>query len=158
MPSELSNNIKPFLVRSREPDISWRYCARIEPGEYPAYARSARVYRDGQFKRWVCAVQFDILDASLTEVIARLTWYLNLGSGDKPRAGRRGAYWAAWVKAKGGQPKRQDRLSSDLFARRHAIVFVDDTAKNHRQITVREEDCYSVVREVVRWETGATTR
>jgi hypothetical protein len=145
----------PRLVRDAEPEISWRYCARIGPGEYPAYSRSATVYRDRQFKRWVCAVQFDILDGSLTRVLARLTWYLNLGSGDKPRAGRRGGYWAAWVEANNGQPKREDRVSPGVFAKRYAIVSVSDTTKNHRQITVMGEDSYSVVRNVLRWETGA---
>jgi hypothetical protein len=116
------------------------------------------VYYDRQFKRWVCAVQFDILDGSLTEVLARLTWYLNLGSGDKPRAGRRGGYWAAWVEANNGQPKREDRVSPRVFAKRYAIVSVSDTTKNHRQITVTDEDSYSVVRDVLRWETGATAK
>lgn len=56
-----------------QPEISWRYCARIEPGKYPGYARLAKTYRDGQFKRWVCAVQFDILELSLTELLSRLS-------------------------------------------------------------------------------------
>jgi integrase len=53
---------KARRVRQRQPEISWTFAARIEPGEYPAYCRSVSIYRDGQFKRWVCAVQFDALD------------------------------------------------------------------------------------------------
>lgn len=136
------------------PEVSWRYCERIEPGEYPAYSRSAKIYRDGEFKRWVCAIQFDILDESLTKKIARLTWYLNLGSHENPRAGRRGTYWAAWVKANGHQPKRQDRLSPRVFVRRLALVAVSDTTKSHRQIAVKPDEAYSVIRMVLRWDTG----
>jgi hypothetical protein len=138
------------------PKVSWRYCARIEPGEYPGYSRSTKIYLDGEFKRWVCTVQFDILDESLTKVIARLTWYLNLGSHQTPHAGRRGAYWAAWVKANGRPPKRQDRLSPRVFRRRFALVSVSDTTKTHRQIAVTPEAAYSVVRDVLRWDTGGS--
>ena len=144
------------LVRRAEPEIAWHYCDRMQPGEYPAFSRSAKVYRDRQFKRWICAVQFDILDTSLTKALARLTWYLNLGSGEKARAGRRGRYWSAWVEANNGQPKRTDRLSPSVFVRRHAIVSVEDTTKDHRQIAIKAEERYSVVRDVVRWETGGT--
>lgn len=136
------------------PEISWVFAPRLDPGEYPAYSRSSKVYRDGQFKRWVCAVQFDVLDDSLTEVLARVTWYLNLGSREKPHAGRRTNYWTAWVKANGGQPKRRDRLSPDVFKGRHALVRVDGTQKNHRQRSIQSDESYSIIREVVRWETG----
>jgi hypothetical protein len=142
--------------RRGNPKVSWRYCERIEPGEYPGYSRSTKIYRDGEFKRWVCAVQFDILDESLTKIIARLTWYLNLGQGQRPHAGRRREYWAAWVKANGQQPKRQDRLSPRVFVRRFARVTVGDTTKTHRQIAVTPEAAYSVVRTVLRWDTGGS--
>ena len=150
--------VGPSLVRRAEPEIAWHYCDHIGPGDYPAFSRSAKVYRDGQFQRWVCAVQFDILDASLTKTLARLTWYLNLGSGEKARAGRRAGYWAAWVKANDGQPKRTDRLSPSVFVKRYAIVLVGDTTKNHKQIAITAEEGYSVVRDVLRWETGGTAK
>jgi hypothetical protein len=116
------------------------------------------VYRDGQFKRWVCAVQFDVLDGSLTRVIARLTWYLNLGSRDYPRAGRRTNYWQAWVRANGGPPKRNDRLSPRVFERRHALVRVEDTGKTYRQKAIGADEIYSVIRDVVEWQTGGPSR
>lgn len=145
-------------MSAKPPEIDWHYCERIEPGDYPAYSRSAKIYRDRQFKRWLCAVQFDILDDSFAKVLARLTWYLNLGQGEKPRAGRRGNYWAAWVKANGGQPKRADRLSPRPFERRYAGVSVGDTTKNHRQMTITVGEGYSVVRDVLRWDTGGPTK
>jgi hypothetical protein len=146
------------LVQNTESEIAWRYCDRIAPGEYPAYARSAKIYRDGQYKRWICAVQFDILDSSLTEIIAELTWYLNLGPGEKPYAGRRSAFWVAWIQANGTQPKRGDRLSPRVFVKRHALVAVGYTTKNHQQIAVDVEAGYSVVRGVLQWQTGTISK
>ena len=134
------------------PEISWTYVPRIEPGEYPAFSRFSKIYRDKQFKRWVCAIQFDVLNDSLLETVARLTWYLNMGGGDKPRVGLRGNYWPAWVKANGGRPKRNDRLSPRIFERRHAVVLVGDTAKTHHQQPTDKQTCYSVIRDVIRWE------
>jgi hypothetical protein len=154
---EMDRVVKRKLPRGRQPpEISWTFRERIDPGGYPAYCRSATVYRDGQFKRWVCAVQFDVLDASLTRVIARLTWYINLGARDKPHAGRRGNYWSAWTKANGGSPKRNDRLSPSVFERRHAIVTVQDTCKTHRQKAISSDESYSVIRDVVEWQTGGS--
>lgn len=149
---------KPPAALSRErrhqepPEILWTYAPRIEPGEYHAFSRSSAIYRDKQFKRWVCAIQFDVLSDSLLETVARLTWYLNMGNGDKPRAGMRGHYWSGWVKANGGRPKRNDRLSPRVFERRYAVVLVGDTKKTHHQQPTDEQTCYSVIRDVIRWE------
>jgi hypothetical protein len=140
----------------REPDITWTHTPRIPPGEYSAYARSTKVYRDKQFKRWVCAVQFDVLTDSLTEVLARLTWFLNMGDREGPHAGRRGHYWLAWSLANGGPPTRKDRLSPRVFRGRNARVIVSNTTKDFRQSAVGEERAYSVIRRVVRWETGGS--
>jgi hypothetical protein len=137
-----------------QPEISWVYVPRIQPGDYPGRSRFATVYADKQFKRWVCAVQFDILSNSLMEVVGRVTWYLNLGTRDKPHAGRRGNYYAAWIKANGGLPKRRDRLSPRVFEGRYARVRVGDTTKNHKQDLIGAEEAYSVIRSVLRWETG----
>jgi hypothetical protein len=134
------------------PEIFWNYVPRIEPGEYPAFSRSSRIYRDKQFKRWVCAVQFDVLNNSLLETIAQLTWYLNMGGGAKPHVGFRGNYWPAWLKANGARPKRNDRLSPRVFERRYAVVLVGDTTKTHKQEPTDEQNCYSVIRDVIRWE------
>ena|ERR1041385_1339103 len=142
----------------REHEISWTFTPRIDPGEYCAYCRTARIYRDRQFKRWICAVQFDVLDDSLITVQARLTWYLNLGSRERPHAGRRGHFWEAWVKASGGPPTRRDRLSPRVFVRRHALVRVEDTSRNHRQEAVIGDQSYSVIRDVIEWRTGGRLR
>lgn len=147
----------PIIVRRVEPEISWRYCHRIEPGEYRAHSRSSRVYVDGYFHRWVCAVQFDVLNDSLIDVLARLTWYLNLGSKDDPSAGRRSEYWQAWVMANHGPPKRTDRLSPQVFVGRYARVSVEDTQRDFKGVT-NPENAYSVIRKVLEWETGGSRK
>lgn len=136
-----------------EPAITWANYDHVAPGTYPSYCRSAHVHRDPVFKRWTCAVRFDILDASLINVIARLVWFLNLGKGDKPHAGRRGNYWAAWCEANDGPPKRSDRMTPSVFVRRHATVIVEDVTKNHKGIALAEP-AYSKIKAVLSWETG----
>jgi hypothetical protein len=137
-----------------EPEITWTHIPRLDPGEYPAYSRSAKIVWDGHYKRWYCAVQFDVLSEDLAEIRAELTWFLNMGDREKPHAGRRGNYWQAWTTANGGPPPRRDRLSPRVFTRRYARVGVADTTKNFKQTTVAENMVYSVVRQIVRWESG----
>jgi len=138
-------------------EIEWTYTPRLPPGDYTAISRGAKAYFDHQFQRWVCGVQFDIMgDPVSTERIARLTWFLNLGSRPRPKAGRRTKYWTAWVRANGGPPKRGDRLSPNVFSGRVAVVRVGDTAKTHDRATVGSEYAYSVVRDVIAWQTGGT--
>lgn len=136
-----------------EPEIAWHFAPRIEPGEYKAYSRSAKIYRDGKFKRWVVAVQFELEEAG-----TRLTWYLNLGQGPLPKAGRRSNCWQAWVAANGRPPTRRDRLSPRVFVRRWATVLVEDTAKDFRQMSVSPDNSYSVIRSVREWQTGGSSQ
>ena len=144
----------PAKRRRADPEIKWDYAARISPGTYPGYARSASVYRDGQFKRWVCAVQVDILSADLVSRRARLTWFLNLGDGEKPKASRRSNYWSEWVRANGTPPVRRDRLAPKVFTRRYGQFTVADTTRTFNQSEVSPDTVYSVIRGVVRWESG----
>ena len=137
-PAPLSNH----APHQDYPEVSWTYTPRIEPGEHHAFSGTAKIYRDRLYKRWVCAVEFNILNDSLIEVVAKLTWYLNLGSGEKIKTGRRTKYWQAWVTANAGPPKRKDRMTPHVFNNRYAVVQVGDIANGE----------YSVVRSVVRWE------
>jgi len=132
-------------VRQSETAIQWRYDDRIEPGVYPAYCRWAKHYRDPGFKRWTCLIRFDVLSDDLMRVLARVPLWLNLGGRDKPHAGRRRKYFKEWVRANGGPPGRQDRLSPRVFTGRMARIQIGET----------EGDApYSVVREILSWETG----
>jgi hypothetical protein len=87
---------------AREPQILSRYQERIAPGEYFAIAHSYQIYRDSEWRRWVCALQFDIVDDQLNlRKIATLTRFLNLGEGEKPKAtSRRSHFRRAWRSTK----------------------------------------------------------
>lgn len=148
------NDAREGAARRRpEPEVKWNYVPRLVPGEYPAYCRSAKIYRDRGFRRWVFLGLFDVMDKNLNK-LARLGWFMNLGSGDKPHVTRRSNYWAAWVKANGGPPKRRDRVSSRVFVRRYATVVVADTTRDSRQELAVRELAYSVIRDVLSWDTG----
>lgn len=131
--------------RKREdPEIEWADYARIEPGRYVAYCRSAKQYLDRRFKRHTLLLHFDIFDQS-QQFVGNLPMWLNLGSGQKPRAGRGSNFFSEWIKANGGPPSRGDRLSDRVFTKRMATVEVEDT---------KGEAPYSVVRRIVEWQTG----
>ncbi len=146
---------KPVIVfpTARDPEVTWKTYDHIAPGTYPAYSRSARIVRDSHYKRWLCLVQFDILDDALVDSIAQLAWFLNLGHGEKPHAGRRSKYWSAWCLANGGHPLRNARLSPSVFLRRQATVVVEDVWRDH-QGTVSTEAAYSKIELVLSWNTG----
>src|SRR5438309_4461 len=110
-------NFGPVLVSQAEPEIEWQNYDRIEPRVYPAYCRWAKHYRDPGFKRWTCLLHFDVLSDDLMRVIARVPWWMNLGSRDKPHAGRRKRYFKEWILANGGPPARYDRLSPKVFTK-----------------------------------------
>jgi hypothetical protein len=151
--SQQDKRVIAFPTTAAEPQVAWDKYDHIAPGTYPAFSRSARIYRDPAFRRWQCVVHFDILDASLQQVIARLAWFLNLGTDDKPHAGRRGNYWAAWCDANGSPPKRSDRLTPRTFERRHATVVVEDVKKDFQGRSL-EQPAYSKVARVLSWNTG----
>jgi hypothetical protein len=146
MTGKPQRRLGPVLLTQAEAAIAWQNYDRIEPGIYPASCQWAKHYRDPGFKRWTCLLRFDVLSDDLVRVIARVPFWMNLGAGDKPHAGRRKRYFKEWVRAKGEPPPRHDRLSPRVFAGRIARVEIGDT---------RGLAPYSVVRKIVSWETGS---
>jgi hypothetical protein len=138
----------PFALRRHEPSetIEWKEYPRIEPGEYFANCYWAKRYRDPGFKRWTCLLRWDVLSEDLQRTIAKCVplWF-PLGSGEAPHASRRGKYLREWVRANGGPPEKGDRLSPRVFTRKVARVEIGDT---------ESPAPYSVVRKIIRWETG----
>jgi len=126
--------------------IEWADYPRIPPGEYLAYCPWAGKYYDPVFKRWTCLLRFDVLRENQIDVVARVPMWLSLGTSEKPRASRRSNYLKEWVGANGGPPDRRDRLSPQVFVSRIARVEVGDTTKGPVP--------YSVVKKILRWETG----
>jgi hypothetical protein len=126
--------------------IEWNEYPRIVPGEYRAYCKWGKQYRDPGFRRWLCLLRWDVLTNDLVRVIASVPQWFPLGSRDKPRASRRGKYLPEWIRANGGPPARKDRLSPVVFVYRMARVEIGDT---------EGPAPYSVVRKILEWETGA---
>ena len=132
-----------------EPEIEFAHYPRIGPGQYLAYCRSARVYRDPQFKRWTCLLRWDVFADSGMSIVATLPQWISLGIREKPQASRRGKYLVEWVRANGAPPVRGDRVSPRVFTHRVARVEIADTD------CIKSIVPYSVVRRVLSWETGA---
>jgi hypothetical protein len=133
--------------RANSDSIEWANYSRITPGEYLAHCYWGKRYRDPGFNRWTCLLRWDVLSEDAQRVIAQCVplWFA-LGEGDKPKASRRGKYLAEWVRANGRPPTAGDRLSPNVFTKRFARVEVGDADS-----TVP----YSVVRRIIRWETGS---
>jgi hypothetical protein len=127
--------------------IEWKVYPRIPPGEYSAYCYWGKRYRDPGLHRWTCLLRWDVLSDDLLRTIAQCVpvWF-PLGDGEKPRASRRGKYLREWVRANGGPPAPGDRLSPKVFTRRVARVEIGDT---------KSPVPYSVVKKIIRWETGS---
>jgi hypothetical protein len=140
----------PRLVKMSEQDteVQWDNYARLEPGEYSAYCRSARWYRDPQFRRWTCLLRFDLLSADMMPPLATVPFWMNGGNREKPRAGRRSRYFAEWINAFGRPPTRTDRLTPRVFTRRMARVVIHDT---------KGPAPYSVVGKILSWDTGLSS-
>jgi hypothetical protein len=131
--------------RSGSEPIEWMQYARIAPGEYRAFCKWAKQYRDPGFKRWLCLLRWDVFTEDLSRVLATVPLWFALGNGEKPRASRRGKYLPEWIRAKGAQPSRGDRLSPRVFTHRFARVVIGDS---------EGPVPYSVVRKILEWETG----
>lgn len=132
-------------MSKRPPEVGCTLGTRLEPGTYSAYCARADVYRDSVYKRWTCLLKYDLIDADSNVVATGIPMWLNLGSREKPHAGRRTRYFQEWFKANGAPPKRADRLPPSVFVKRIAKVEVGD---------VKTEVPYSVVRKILTWETG----
>lgn len=142
--SQRPTKLRPVPV---DDAIEWPEYPRIPPGEYMAYCRCAKRYRDPGFKRWVCLLRWDVLSEDLLRVVATVPQWFPLGTGEKPRASRRGKYLPEWIRANGGPPVRRDRLSPGVFVYRLARVEIGET---------EGPAPYSVVRRIIEWQTGST--
>jgi hypothetical protein len=148
MTSHFSINQGPARNRRTVPDqgIEWRDYPRIAPGEYFAYCFWGKRYRDPGLHRWTCLLRWNVLSEDLHQTIGHcIPLWFPLGDGARPRASRRGKYLHAWVTANGSVPISGDRLSPHVFTRRIARVEIGDT---------NSPIPYSVVKRIIRWETG----
>jgi len=129
-----------------EPEVIWNEYPLIEQGSYPAYCKTAKWYWEPGYKRWTCLLLFDVLAANLVDTLGRIPLWFNGGAGVKPKTSLRSLYLPAWVMANAGPPVRNDRLSPKVFVARMARVIVG---------TSKSIIPYSVVRRIVKWESGS---
>jgi len=52
----------PALVLAQDCEISFDFRDHMPPGKYKGFCRKTSVHRDKQYKRWLCLLQFDVLD------------------------------------------------------------------------------------------------
>jgi hypothetical protein len=81
-------NAKPPRSKTRgsqeEITSTWGDYPRIEPGNYPAYCRSAEWYRDPHFKQWRCLIRFDVFgEGKLETPLATISLFANGGDGKR---------------------------------------------------------------------------
>jgi len=134
------------LVEHEEPSpICDAPYPRLTPAEYSARCVDAKVYWEKRFRRWTCRLKYWILPEG-----PHVYGLFNLGSGDKPRAGRGSEYRRAWIEANGDAPQRPRKLGHSVFRGKIFLVRVDDVNRRHDGRTHHQTDIYSTVKEIVK--------
>jgi hypothetical protein len=118
---------------------------RLKPGEYSARCVEAKVYLEKRFRRWVCRVKYWIIPEG-----PHVYGFLNLGCGEKPRAGRGSEYRRVWIEANGDAPHRRQKLGHSVFRDKIFVIRVDDVRRRHDGRSHHQADVYSTVKEVVK--------
>jgi len=131
-------------VAGPEPICESNSYRRYAPGEYDAECVAAHTYRNPLLRAWKCQLEFRLLGNG-AEVFA----FLNLGKGEKPKAGRHSMYAGAWTIANGGPPRRRQTMSARVFKGKIFQVKVGDVISNYRGGAHHPSERYSVVREIV---------
>lgn len=114
-------------------------------GKYEAQCTDVKIYRDPQFHRWMARLSFGIVPGGRPVMM-----FLNLGTGEKPEAGRRSNYFHAWTIANDAVPKKRQRLSPNVFVGKIFEVEIGDVKKRHDGRDHPECAVYSVIKEIVR--------
>jgi hypothetical protein len=81
----MSRAARASVPRNNRPEsdaIQWKDYPRIVPGEYRAYCKWGKQYRDPGFRRWLCLLRWDVLTNDLVRVIATVPQWFPLGSRD----------------------------------------------------------------------------
>src|SRR5262249_24937262 len=128
-----------------EPVCTDHMYPRYRPGNYEARCIAARTYRDPQFQRWICRLEFRLVPDGQT-VFA----FLNLGHGEKPYVGRPSEYRRAWILANGDVPRRRQAMSHRVCQDKIFLVRIGDTTKRFDGREHPEAEIYSKVREILK--------
>ena len=117
---------------------------RHEPGVYEVRCYHTAQYRSKAFRRWVCR-----LDCQLIWEPGEVCGFFNLGSGDKPHAGRKSLYWRVWVMASGAQPRKRQVLTRAVFVDKIFRVRIGDVTERYDQTEASEAERYSTIEEFI---------
>jgi len=102
----------------------------------------AKLYRDPRFRCWKCRLDCQFLTEPDT-----VSGFLNLGTDDKPHAGRGSEYRRVWVMANDAQPKKRQVLSTRIFVGKVFRVRIADTERRHDGREHLETERYSTIKE-----------
>ena len=118
---------------------------RYKPGIYEARCAGTKVYRDPRFKRLVARLEFRILpDCQL------VFGFLNLGNGERPKAGRGSEYYRAWTIANESPPRKRESMSAQVFRGKIFSVKIGDTTRRHDGREHSPAEVYSTVKEILK--------
>jgi hypothetical protein len=135
----------PALEEELEPICEDAPYPRYKPGTYEGRCVSAKRYRDPRFKRLILKLEFRILPDCRP-----IVGFLNLGNGDKPKAGRGSEYRRAWTIANGDAPRKSETMTKRVFEGKVFSVRVGDTTKKHDGREHLPGEVYSTVKEILK--------
>jgi hypothetical protein len=115
---------------------------RYAPGVYDVLCYRVKPYRDPRFRCWKCRLDCQFLTESDT-----VSGFLNLGTGDKPHAGRGSEYRRVWVMANDAQPRKRQVLSARTFVGKVFRVRIADTERRHDGREHIAPERYSTIKE-----------
>ena len=122
--------------------------ARIAPGAYLARCLSQKLERVRMYGgAWKLRLVFQIIDLDQNP---KLALFFHLGTGQKPHAGRKSKYWAAWITANAGQlPRRGQTMTPRLFVGKAFMVRVDCVQKRWDSGKHSEGEVYSTIKDIL---------
>lgn len=116
------------------------------PGIYKARCTTVSpIYRDPRFRRWIVRLGFVLLPDG-----GRVSAFLGLGNGEKPKIARGSEYRRAWIIAHGEKPRRGDRMAKSVFLDKIFEVRIEDIKRRHDGRDHPEPEIYSRVAEIIK--------
>lgn len=118
---------------------------RYEPGVYEVECVGAKTYWHPLLRCWKCRLEFKFLGTG-----SSVFYFLHLGSGERPHAGRNSEYMRVWIVAHGDKPRKRQTLTDRVFVKKLFEVQVEDTQRRYDGSEHAPAGKYSVVRRILR--------
>jgi hypothetical protein len=91
-----------------------------------------------------------LLDFQFLNQEGKVVGFFHMGNGEKPKAGRRSRYFAAWVEANSAVPRKRQLMSRRVFVGTIFKVRIGDTTRRHDGGEHPEAVIYSTVKEILK--------